>query len=259
MALHGNNSVNNFGRFVMVGGINSFQPGNRFKGGERFNWIRQHKASTVLAYSAWPAGYYPPATYYMPLIDGELSSRLTGSGTISSSNLAGGVNLSAGLTGSGTISNALLALVVSMSASLTGSGTITSADCVGIGNLSSGLTGSGAITSATMTGMGNMTAGLTGTNTFTATVSATGNMSADITASGDVLTTANVADAVLAGIIEAGYDLRDVLALLAARELGESNNGPTSPEYLGLDGVTVRVEAAVDSGGNRTGVTLTPG
>lgn len=216
--------------------------------------------SSVANRSGWPSGSTHPHNWVMPIKGGGMASRgwVTGSGDITSANVASGRNLSAALVGVGDITNALAGLIVSATANLTGTGTITNADLRAFLNAVAALTGSGDITTANRTAIGNMVAPLTGSGTIAVTPSARGNMSAAITASGGVLDSSNVASLVLAGVIEAGYDLREVLALLAARELGSSTGGPTAPAYKGLDGTTTRVTASVTSVGDRSSVVLTP-
>lgn len=266
MALIGNGYRDTANPMNWLGGPSTFaqDAAHRRVDGNQKNWYIGQ--ATVIAgisianKSGRPEGTRHPHAWVMPPKAGGMAARrtITGSSDITSANLAAGINLGAGLTGSGDITNALLGLIVSMQANLTGSGTVSTADFVGVGNLTSALSGSGDVTAATMTGIGHMVAALTGTNTLTATIFATGSMSADIVSTGDILTAETVASAVMASIVEAGYDLRDVLALLAARDLGACTGGPTAPAFKGLDGTTTRVTGTVDSSGNRSSITLTP-
>lgn len=258
--LLGNISRNNLGRGIALGGINSCQAGNRFKGGELFNWIVQDGMTTIISVAAIPAGYYPQATYYMPLVAGAMSCRATGSGTVSSAGMAGGYNLAAALTGSGDITNALLGLIVSMQANLTGSGDITTADLEGAGNLAAALTGSGTVTAATLTGKGNMVAALSGSGTITSTLNAMGNMSADIVSTGDLLTTANVGEAVWQQMLAAGYTA-DQLMKLFASVLGSKSDGfvagtASTVHFRDTADSKNVVTANMDANGNRLSVTL---
>jgi hypothetical protein len=173
---------------------------------ERANWIRQDRATTVLALTAKPDGYYAPAVYQQPLTAGGMgtsSGTIVGSGTVSSASIAGGVNGVASLTGSGDITDAALGLIVSLVASLTGSGDVTVAQLVGIANAQAALTGTGDVTGALLSALGNLLADLIGTGVLSGTARADGYMGAAINVTGDVLTTANVADAVWDALIAA--------------------------------------------------------
>lgn len=73
----------------------------------------------------------------------------------------------------------------------------------------------------------------------------------------------DIAQAVLGGVeIDEGLNLRQVMRLLAAINLGKSSGfttGASSPVFKGLDGSTTRISATTDANGNRTAVTLTAG
>lgn len=123
-----------------------------------------------------------------------------------------------------------------------------------------------AVGDCTLSGDAQLFAAVSGDASGSCTVA--GNITGYISVSGDVdvmgesltfPTADENAAAVMASIIEAGYDVRDVLALMAARELGACTGGPTTPAWKGLDGSTTRVTGTVDSSGNRSGITLTPG
>jgi len=267
-----------------LGVFPSLVTGNRYKGGERFNWIRQDRSDTVLSLAAFPQGYYAPAVYYMALTAGALVSRLaTGSGDLIAA-ITEGRNITADLVGSGNITNALAGLIISMTADLVGSGDITDAEANAIAVCVADLTGSGDITDATLTALGNLVAALTGTGDVTAAVlTAIGSMSADINVTGDLLTSSNVAEAIWGAfsatyneadtfgyllnnvgaganpwtaIIEAGYTAEEILRLMAAVLLGDSTGLPDAPVFKGLDGTTDRVSGDLDSDGNRSNVVL---
>jgi hypothetical protein len=128
-----------------------------------------------------PNGYRPPYSWMIAQKDGGLSLYYgaNGSGSISNSNLAGGLNAEATLLGVGTISNAALGLIVSAVATILGSGTL-SATVVGALNASATLAGSGDFT-ASLRALGNAIATIIGTGTITdANSNALGNISASI-------------------------------------------------------------------------------
>lgn len=260
MGIHGNHSSINLGRGRAWGGLQSLTPGARFKGGEQANFIRQWRTTSILNEEARPTGYYPPATYYPPLTAGGMSARIAdGYGNVASGYPAAGFNISASLAGSGNLTNALLGLVVSMIASLSGSGNITSSNLAALGVLAGSLTGSGNLNLPAMGALAFLVVALSGSGDIsTAIPAAKGFMSGDINVTGDLLTTVNVGDAVWQTLIEAGYSANEVLKLVSAVLLGESSGQTTAPVFKGLDGATDRVEATVDSSGNRTTVVLDP-
>lgn len=144
-----------------------------------------------------PNGYTPPYSWQIAQTSGGMATYtiIYGTGSVTNANLAGGLNGVAALTGSGTISNADMKLVLYAAAVITGQATLT-ADIKGVLLASAALTGSGTVTDASLTAIAHMVSDLTGEGTVDATLSGTGSMSADINVTGDLLTTANVADAI---------------------------------------------------------------
>lgn len=286
MALHGNISRNNAFRGFGLGIWPALTSGNIYRGGERFNWMRQMNATTIVDKAARPEGYYAPAVYYMAMTAGAMVSRLvSGSGDLVAA-ITEGRNITADLVGSGDITNALAGLIISMTADLVGSGDITDAQANAIAVCVADLTGSGDITAATLAALGNLVADLTGTGDVTdAILTAIGSMSADINVTGDLLTTGNVATAIWGAfsasyneddtfgnllnnvgaganpwtaIIEAGYTAEEILRLMAAVLLGDSSGFDTAPVFKGLDGTTDRVSSDLDADGNRSNTVLDP-
>lgn len=206
-----------------------------------------------------PSGVGHPYAWLWAIKAGGLASRniISGSGTLAA-DLYLGKDLAADLEGSCTIT-AGMDLVTSLAADLEGTCTIT-AGLDSTTALAADLSGSGTVT-AGLSLIVDMIGALSGTGTITAGLTGTLDMEADLSVSAaqDFPTADETAAAVMASIIESGYDLREVLALIAARELGECSGGPTSPAWKGLDGTTTRVTGTVDTNGNRTGITLTPG
>jgi hypothetical protein len=189
-----------------------------------------------------------------------MSARITdGYGNVASGYPAAGFNISASLAGSGDLTYALLGLVVSMIASISGSGDITASSLAALGVLSGSLAGSGNLNVPDIGALAFLTVALTGSGDIgTAVPGAKGFMSGDINVTGDLLTTVNVGDAVWQTLIESGYSANDILRLVSAVLLGESSGFTTAPVFKGLDGTTDRVEASLDSSGNRSAVVLDP-
>jgi len=67
-----------------------------------------------------------------------------------------------------------------------------------------------------------------------------------------VLTNDSVAQAVWAKVIEAGYSADQILRIIAAQAAGAATGlDGSNPQFIGLDGVTVRIDGAY-AGGVRT-------
>lgn len=161
------------------------------------------------------------------------------------------------IEGSSEIQAPLTIAVSELSADFVSTSTLTAAVLSPVG-LAAALSGNSTVTVAS-TGRTFLTSDVSGNSTLSTTATQLETMSADISSTGAVLDTSNVGAAVLAAIVEAGYSLKDVLRLLAAEAVGEVSGGPDNPEFTGLDGTTVRVTAAADPDGNRSGMVLVPG
>ena len=231
-----------------------------------------------------PDGYRPPATWAMALRSGAMASfgMISGSGTTTTVNLAGGRNASATLTGSGDISTAIGSMILYAVAELSGSGSLSDADLTALGNIQAALDGTGSLDGtgqlaevllavATLAGSGSISAAslgaeaglvasLSGSGSIDADASAIGSMSATVTlAESGTLTAQAVADAVWAQIIEAGYTADDVLRLLAAANAGKLSGASGSTITIrDLGDTTDRIVATVDASGNRLSITLDP-
>lgn len=228
--------------------------------GSRKNFfIGEHASDSTRINGSQPSGVGHPYCWLWAIKPGGLACRNVIEGT---SSLAGdlylGKDLAADLSGTCTIT-AGLDLTTSMAADLAGTCTVT-AGLDSTTALAADLSGSCTVT-AGLSLIVDMIGALSGTGTVTAGLTGTLSLAADITVSAaqDFPTADQNAAAVMASIIEAGYTMRDVMALLAARDLGTCTGGPTTPAWKGLDGSTTRVTGTVDSGGNRSGITLTPG
>lgn len=202
---------------------------------------------------AVPTGYYPPYTWVIPQVSGEIGSNngLTGTGTASAANLAGGLNGTSALTGTGDITSATGSLIVSAVAALVGSGAITNAAGQAFLNAVASLTGSGDVTAAVLSALGIMAASPSGSGSVStaSTATAVGTMAAALTLSGGTLTTANVGESVWKYMIEAGYTAEQIVRIIAAQAAGAATGlEGANPQFTGLDGTTLRIDGAYSAG-----------
>lgn len=212
--------------------------------------------STIGSRTALPNGYASGYSWSLAIKSGGMSSGklVLGSGTISAGNLAGGLNAEAPLTGSGTISNADLALILSAVAALTGSGSL-SGDINAILSAVAPLTGTGSLNAAVLDALAFIVAAVSGTGDAVGTATAKGSLSSDITVTGDLLSTANVGDAVWGTLLEAGFTADQIVRIIAAAVAGKSSGGPGSPVFRNLGDTEDQVSGSADSSGNRTSIT----
>lgn len=157
--------------------------------GDRANFNRSSNARNFYANpvisnkSAVPNGYLPPASWVIPQKAGGLASytALTALGTVTASNLAGGINVVAdSLTGFVSI-NANGELVASGTASITGLGLLNTPIALGILNAAASVGATGLITNAAVALLAFQTASLTGKVVLTTSdLRANGLMVADI-------------------------------------------------------------------------------
>ena len=251
MAHLGSGARLNLGAFRSFGLPQALTVGNRTDCALWFAWIRQDGATEILNQAAFPTGRYPPNALWKPLDGGEMAASIAASGSVSSADLAAGINIAATLTGSGDITGAALALVVSMFATLAGSGTVSGA-LTGKVEMAATLDGTGTVSVASLTALAHMAATLNGAGDLTAVMTALGSMSATITVTGTGLSTANVGEAVLGALVEAGFDLKRVLRIIAAATAGK--NGSTALDFRDLSD-TEDMIAGTFGGGKRTGAT----
>jgi len=214
-----------------------------------------------------PVGYKPPVSYSWPIKGGvdqrrinaaltasgaiagvmlktmQTAAGLTGSGDIPTVSMGQIANLLiSGLGGSGTISAAAIDAIYVMAASLTGAGSLAGVGYAK-GHLDSDLTGSGSLAGVSVTGG----------------VGAPGYLYADITSLGDLLTTANVSDAVWDALCETGITNREALRVVLSALAGKLSGAPAGPIVIrNTTDSKNRIVATVDANGNRTGVTLDP-
>lgn len=147
------------------------------------------------AKDARPRGYLHPAAWVLPQVAGGLAAgrdRIVGEAELAG-NLAGGRNAEASLSGSGTISSADLALIVSAVAALSGSSSLV-ADVTGKLEAAASLTGQASVTAA-LGALAGLVAALSGSTTVVGAITATGALASDVNASSE-LTAGQIADAV---------------------------------------------------------------
>lgn len=226
---------------------------------------------------ARPDGNRHPSAWMMPQKPGALAARnsLTGSGDLGASALA--VKLAAAdLTGTGALA-AVGGLIVQALADLAGSGGITEGNVQAFLAAVADLSGSGGITDAQATGLGELVCALAGLGTAGgSTATGIGALSADLVVTGTGLTTGNVGQAVWAAVaaannaagtmgeklndagsasnpwtevIEAGYTAAEILRILAAHAAGAATGlEGANPQFIGLDGTTVRIDGTYSAG-----------
>jgi len=199
-----------------------------------------------------PVGSRHPECWIMAQKSGGMAStgsRVAGSGTTGSVNLAGGLNAESTVEGTGGISDAAMGLIMSAVATIAGTGGLTAdmvgsiaaaADLAGLGGLSAPL---GAIAGglATLAGTGGVCC---------SALTADGFMSADIapatTVAADV-----IGRAVLDAVIENGLSLADVQRVLLAVAAGDATGLDADPVFKSRDGTKERITGTL-SGGTRT-------
>jgi hypothetical protein len=171
----------------------------------RNRFYSESNVAGVSTTASLPNGYRNEYVWLLAPKNGSLSTYYlnVGTGTISSSNLAGGLNAVGSLSGIGTISNAALGLIASAVAALSGSGTISNAALGASLNAVATLAGQGNV-SGSLGALAGLTAALIGQGTLTSTVSAKGNVTADISSFTE-LSPENLARAVW-NALAAGFD-----------------------------------------------------
>jgi hypothetical protein len=263
-------------------------PGRSLGGGSiglginQSGWVKTSSRRGPFTNASWapksgvPDGYRPSYCWVLPLKPGALSARknIVGAGALAAS-IAGGKNAAAILSGAGSFVGTG-ALIISMIASLTGSGTISNASAIAYLNLAASLVGTGDFSGA-VSALAHAAATLSGSGTISSpTSTASGALAASIVVTGDVLNSANVASAVWGAlalannnigsmgeklndagsasnpwteVIESGFTAAEILRLLASVAAGAATGlEGTNPQFTGIDGTTVRVDATYNAG-----------
>jgi hypothetical protein len=241
-----------------LGGI----PGNERNDYGRTGSIRNFAmgkaaVANVTSKAAIPSGYRHPYTWMLPNKGGELASRfvIEGAGDLSGS-IAGGKNAEASLSGAGDMVG-VGQLIISMAATLSGSGDITGAELKAFLNLAASLTGDGAV-AGLLTAKGALAAELSGAGGVNAVITALGTLAASITVTGDLLTTANVGNAVLDALngVEDEVTLRQALRIILAAVGGKVSISGNTVTFRDANDTKDRITATTDANGQRTAVTL---
>jgi hypothetical protein len=268
MGLLGNGSVlNKDNGFCTSGtGAQSGHAGNFHKNGRYRNrhWFIPKQSSS-------PEGYQFQS-FKLAQKSGGISSinNISGTGTISPLNLAGGLNGVAALTGSGDLAGTTVGLGVITSgltgsgsttaditgkleaaADLTGSGSITTADMIAAIAASADLSGSGSV-SAAITGKLEAAADLTGSGSVSASIAGAINASADLTGSGSITSaTLNALGQMASDItVGAAVEVLSPSSLAAAVSAIEIETGYDLKEVLRL--VSAALAGKLSGGGTST-------
>lgn len=185
------------------------------------------------------------------------TASLTGSGDASGTGV-GTLPASGALTGSGDLAADIKGVIQALSG-LTGSGTISLADFNAIWNMIGPVSGSGDITASDLRAVALMIAGLAGQATTDFSAVAKGFMGSEITVTGDLLTTANVADAVWSILVDSGLTAQEAMKVLVALSAGKTsgfNGGAGTVSFRDQADTKDVITATLDANGNRTSVTV---
>lgn len=252
-------------RYGMNGAMNNFYAGDATRSG----------GASIANKSAFPVGYVAPYSWHPAMKSGGLACRvITGTGEVTTANGANGYNITADLTGSGNVTEAIGSLILSAVASLTGSGdaagtmagvieaaasltgSATMAAAIGaVVEMLASLSGSGSLEGTGTEAYPSMFASLTGSAALAGDATAKGAMASEITVTGDLLSTANVGDAVWSTLLEAGFTASQIVRIVAAATAGASSGGPGSPVFRNLGDTDDMVSGTADSSGNRSSIT----
>jgi hypothetical protein len=210
--------------------------------------------------NGFPTGAANPISWILPIKTGGLAARRTilAEGDLTAA-IAGGKNAEAVIAGVGDLT-ATGALIISLQAAISGSGDITGAALLAFLNLAAALSGEGGV-DAQLTAIGHLAAAIEaeGTVAGTTVLTALGTLAADITVTGDVLTTGNVANAILDAVngVEDGLTVRHALRLIAAATAGKISGASTTTITIRNAYVDDkdRIIATVDGDGNRSAIT----
>lgn len=255
MALIGNHSVLNKSCAKFFSGTAT---AGAYAGNNRSNFKKiSHLRSRDIYWPkkvSLPYGYNVGEAFIISVSSGGLSSftNISGVGDLSGSGKSVRLSISS-MSGTGTISTANLALLVPSTAALSGTGSLVAALTAASGAIAS-LSGTGTI-SASLKATIPITASLSGSGSVSANLKGYGSLEADITPFTE-LSPQSLASAVLAGEIEDGYDLQASLRLILSALAGELSGAPgTTITIQNVNGDKDRIVATVDSNGNRTSLT----
>jgi len=238
------------GSFTGKGALNNFYAGE----------ATVISGASIANKNGFPTGALHPISWVMPIKAGGLAARRTilAEGDLTSA-IAGGKNAEATLEGTGDLT-AVGQLIISLQAAIGGSGDITGADLLAFLNLAAALSGEGGV-DAQLTAIGHLAAAVEGEGTVAGTtvLTALGTLAAAINVTGDVLTTGNVANAILDAVngVEEGLTVRHALRLIAAATAGKISGAATTT--ITIRNAVVddkdRIIATVTGDGDRTAIT----
>jgi len=216
--------------------------------------------ASIASKNGFPTGALHPISWVLPIKAGGMAARRTilAEGDLTAA-IAGGKNAEASIVGVGDLTGTG-ALIISLQAAIGGSGDITGADLLAFLNLAAALSGEGGV-DAQLTAIGHLAAAVEGEGTVAGTtvLTALGTLAAAINVTGDVLTTGNVANAILDAVngVEDGLTVRHALRLIAAATAGKISGASTTTITIRNAYVDDkdRIIATVDGDGNRSAIT----
>lgn len=246
MALIGNRSVlhKSPGRFLS-GTVASIERSNFSKAGMLANRFQ----SMSFVFAGIPNGHLSPSSWALPRTAGALSSRNAAGASFSTDGTAvGGVTT----TGSSAIAFTVADAAGELISSGQGAATLTISTNNPLLTASIGGTGAAAFTLSTNTPLLLADASIAGTATLSLNGSLTpyaiGSM-AGSTVDNTVLTSDTLANAVWSKAIEAGFSAEQILRIIAAHAAGAATGlEGANPQFVGLDGTTVRIDGAYAAG-----------
>lgn len=238
------------GSFTGKGALNNFYAGE----------ATVISGASIANKNGFPTGATHPIAWIMPIKAGGLAARRTilAEGDLTAA-IAGGKNAECSIAGTGDLT-ATGQLIISLQATIAGSGDITGADLKAFLQLAAALSGEGGV-DAQLTAIGHLASALEGDGTVAGTtvLTASGTLAASINVTGDVLTTGNVANAILDAVsgVEEGLTVRHALRLIAAATAGKISGAATTT--ITIRNAVVddkdRIVATVTSDGDRTAIT----
>jgi hypothetical protein len=238
------------GSFTGKGALNNFYAGE----------ATVISGASIANKNGFPTGALHPISWIMPIKAGGLAARRTiyCEGDLTGA-VAGGKNAEASIVGVGDLTGTGQ-LIISLQATIAGSGDITGADLKAFLQLAAALSGEGGV-DAQLTAIGHLASALEGEGTVAGTtvLTALGTLAASINVTGDVLTTGNVANAILDAVngVEEGLTVRHALRLIAAATAGKISGAATTTITIrnAVADDKERLIAVVTGDGDRTSIT----
>lgn len=210
-------------------------------------------------FNAIPNGYVPPYSWVIAVKPGGMASykQISGSGTTTNVNLAGGIGIASTINGLGSISSSPISGPGNVSATgITGSGSFqTNPIMSGALLASANPSGSGSITNAADGARVGMLATLSGSGSISADSKGAGQMSADITPF-TPLSPQSLSETLLdLNDIETGFSLREAVRLMLSALAGKISGAETTTVTIrNVVDDKNRIVATVDTNGNRTSI-----